>query len=325
MFMRYNRFQTKSCCITRRKIPFFGRPCREFAAEKGYLRMKKVKKLAALLLAAGMTMSMAACASAPSSDSSSSSTDSSSSTTSTEESSAGETSVDKIKAAGKIVMATNAQFEPFEYIDGTDYKGIDIEISQKIADELGVELEIHDVKFESVIAEITTGKANFAAAGLSITPDRLENVDFSDEYFSATQSIVVMKDGSSVAKPEDLKGKVVGVQTGTTADTYVTDKDGENNVGVKEVKRYNSFVDAVNDMITGRLDAVVMDDFPANKLVEKNADKIVKLDDELTGEKYAIAVPKGDEAMKELVNKVLADMEESGEMDELLTKYIGEE
>lgn len=232
--------------------------------------------------------------------------------------------MDKIKAAGKIVMATNAQFEPFEYIDGTDYKGIDIEISQKIADELGVELEIHDVKFESVIAEITTGKANFAAAGLSITPDRLENVDFSNEYFSATQSIIVMKEGSSVAKPEDLKDKVVGVQTGTTADTYVTDKDGENNVGVKEVKRYNSFVDAVNDLMTGRLDAVVMDDFPATKLVEKNADKIMKLDDELTGEKYAIAVPKGDEAMKEVVNKVLADMEESGEMDELLTKYIGE-
>lgn len=284
--------------------------------------MKKVKKLAALLLAAGMMMSMAACTSAPAS----SGTDTANSTTSEESSTtSGETSIDKIKAAGKIVMATNAQFEPFEYIDGTDYKGIDIEISQKIADELGVELEIHDVKFESVIAEITTGKANFAAAGLSITPDRLENVDFSDEYFSATQSILVMKDGSSVAKPEDLKGKVVGVQTGTTADTYVTDKDGENNVGVKEVKRYNSFVDAVNDMITGRLDAVVMDDFPANKLVEKNADKIVKLDDELTGEKYAIAVPKGDEAMKELVNKVLADMEESGEMDELLTKYIGEE
>ena len=284
--------------------------------------MKKVKKLAALLLAAGMMMSMAACTSAPAS----SGTDTANSTTSEESSTtSGETSIDKIKAAGKIVMATNAQFEPFEYIDGTDYKGIDIAISQKIADELGVELEIHDVKFESVIAEITTGKANFAAAGLSITPDRLENVDFSDEYFSATQSILVMKDGSSVAKPEDLKGKVVGVQTGTTADTYVTDKDGENNVGVKEVKRYNSFVDAVNDMITGRLDAVVMDDFPANKLVEKNADKIVKLDDELTGEKYAIAVSKGDEAMKELVNKVLADMEESGEMDELLTKYIGEE
>lgn len=283
--------------------------------------MKKAKKLAALLLAAGMMVSMAACTSAPAASGS----DAGNSSTSSESSATEQTSVDKIKAAGKIVMATNAQFEPFEYIDGTDFKGIDIEISQKIADELGVELEIHDVKFESVIAEITTGKANFAAAGLSITPDRLENVDFSNEYFSATQSIVVMKEGSSVAKPEDLKDKVVGVQTGTTADTYVTDKDGENNVGVKEVKRYNSFVDAVNDLMTGRLDAVVMDDFPATKLVEKNADKIMKLDDELTGEKYAIAVPKGDEAMKELVNKVLADMEESGEMDELLTKYIGEE
>ena len=191
--------------------------------------MKKAKKLAALLLAAGMMVSMAACTSAPAASGS----DAGNSSTSGESSATEQTSVDKIKAAGKIVMATNAQFEPFEYIDGTDFKGIDIEISQKIADELGVELEIHDVKFESVIAEITTGKANFAAAGLSITPDRLENVDFSNEYFSATQSIVVMKEGSSVAKPEDLKDKVVGVQTGTTADTYVTDKGGENNVGLK--------------------------------------------------------------------------------------------
>lgn len=285
--------------------------------------MKKAKKLAALLLAAGMMASMAACTSAPAANDTGSNSSSESSTSG--ESTTGESSIDKIKAAGKIVMATNAQFEPFEYIDGTDFKGIDIEISQKIADELGVELEIHDVKFESVIAEITTGKANFAAAGMSITEERLQNVDFSNEYFSATQSIVVMKEGSSVAKPEDLKDKVVGVQTGTTADTYVTDEKGENNVGVKEVKRYNSFVDAVNDMVAGRLDAVVMDDFPANKLVEKNSDKIMKLEDELTGEKYAIAVPKGDKEMQELVNKVLADMEESGEMDELLTKYIGEE
>ena len=285
--------------------------------------MKKAKRLAALFLAAGMMVSMAACTSV--SDSSSSNNSSSSDSSASGESSTGESSIDKIKAAGKIVMATNAQFEPFEYIDGTDFKGIDIEISQKIADELGVELEIHDVKFESVIAEITTGKANFAAAGMSITEERLKNVDFSNEYFSATQSIVVMKEGSSVAKPEDLKDKVVGVQTGTTADTYVTDEKGENNVGVKEVKRYNSFVDAANDLMTGRLDAVVMDDFPATKLVEKNADKIMKLDDELTGEKYAIAVPKGDKEMQDLVNKVLADMEESGEMDELLTKYIDEE
>lgn len=285
--------------------------------------MKKAKKLAALLLAAGMMASMAACTSAPAANDTGSNSSSESSTSG--ESTTGESSIDKIKAAGKIVMATNAQFEPFEYIDGTDFKGIDIEISQKIADELGVELEIHDVKFESVIAEITTGKANFAAAGMSITEERLQNVDFSNEYFSATQSILVMKEGSSVAKPEDLKDKVVGVQTGTTADTYVTDEKGENNVGVKEVKRYNSFVDAVNDMVAGRLDAVVMDDFPANKLVEKNSDKIMKLEDELTGEKYAIAVPKGDKEMQELVNKVLADMEESGEMDELLTKYIGEE
>ena len=312
MFMRYNRCQTKQLLQSYPKILEI--PADALQRKRGISIMKNVKKLAALLLAAGMTMSMASCASAPASSSNSGDTSTNSA--------AGESPIDKIKAAGKIIMATNAQFEPFEYIDGTDFKGIDIEISQKIADELGVELEIHDVKFESVIAEITTGKANFAAAGLTIDEDRKKNVDFSEPYYNTTQVILVRSDETEIKSSKDLKGKTVGAQTGTVGDDYATDKDGEYGHGVAEVKRYNSFMDAANDLMAGRIDAVVMDDFPADKIVEKNPDKLVKLDEKLTGEDYALAVPKGDKEMKELVDKVLADLEESGELKEIVNSYM---
>lgn len=273
---------------------------------KGVLIMKKTKKLAALLLAALMTVGMAGCVS------SSSTTDTSDSSQSTGDS----------QGSSTVVMATNAEFEPFEYMDGTEYKGIDIEISQKIAEKMGAELEIHNVAFESVIAELTSGKADFAAAGLTINEDRLKNVDFSDTYYSTTQVILVRSDETEITSSADLKGKTVGVQTGTTGDTYATDEDKEYNHGIAEVKRYNKFMDATSDLIAGRLDAVIVDDFPADKLIERNPDKIKKLDEELTGEDYAIAVPKGDTEMLNTVNEVLDELEESGELDEIFDKYL---
>ena len=173
-----------------------------------------------------------------------------------------------------------------------------------------------------MIAEITTGKANFAAAGLTIDEDRKKNVDFSEPYYNTTQVILVRSDETEIKSSKDLKGKTVGAQTGTVGDDYATDKDGEYGHGVAEVKRYNSFMDAANDLMAGRIDAVVMDDFPADKIVEKNPDKLVKLDEKLTGEDYALAVPKGDKEMKELVDKVLADLEESGELKEIVNSYM---
>ena len=219
-----------------------------------------------------------------------------------------------------ITMATNAEFEPFEYKDGDDFAGIDIEISKKIAEKMGVKLEIHDVAFTSTITEVQTGKANFAATGMTVTDDRKKNVDFSDTYFKATQSIIVLK-GSSIKKPADLAGKVVGVQEGTTGDVYCTDEDKTNNVNVKSVERYNKGVDAVSDLMAGRVDAVVIDDFPAQKFISKNSDKIEKLSDALTVEEYAIAMPKGDAAMVKAVNEVLASMKSSGDLDKLVEKY----
>lgn len=318
MVMPERRLYIYSClCIL--TIAFFG--CMLYNTAIGLkkriwrnLFMKRLRKTAAALLAAGMILSMSAC-----SQSGTSSTASTASAAGTS-SAAAQTSVDKVKAAGTVVMATNAEFEPFEYKDGSEYAGIDVEISQKIAEKLGVKLEIHDVAFTSTITEIQTGKANFAATGMTVTEDRKQNVDFSDTYFKATQSIIVVK-GSSITKPADLAGKIVGVQEGTTGDTYCTDDEKKNNVNVKSVQRYNKGVDAVSDLMAGRVDAVVIDDFPAQKFISKNPDKIQKLTDALTVEEYAIAVPKGDAAMLKTVNEVLAGMKSSGDLDKLVEKY----
>lgn len=253
--------------------------------------------------------------------SSDSSTDGNGSDSSVSESSntEGKTSIDIIKEQGYITMSTNAEFEPFEFMEGQEFKGIDIEISQKIADKLGVELKINNTSFDSLPMELQSGKCNFVAAGMSYTEDKAKNIDFSDPYFNASQSIIVLKD-SDIKGPDDLKGKKIGVQLGTTGDTYCTE-----NVEGAEVSRLNKGVDAVSDLVRGSLDAVVIDDFPAQKLVANNAEKVIKLDDALTVEEYCLAVPKGDKEMLDLVNSVIKELKDSGELDEICSKYIDAE
>jgi ABC-type amino acid transport/signal transduction systems, periplasmic component/domain len=273
--------------------------------------MKKGSKITAFVLASVMAVSMSACAQ-------SSTTASSQASGAASASAAG--SIDKIKADGFVTMSTNAEFEPFEYKKGDDIVGIDADISQKIADKLGVKLKINDVAFDTLVNELDSGRANFVAAGMTATEDKKKNVDFSDTYFKASQSIIVAK-GSTVKGRADLNGKKVGVQQGTTGDTYCTNEKGENDIKVGSVERYNKGVDAVTDLINGKIDAVVIDDFPATKFVEKNPDKIVKLDEALTQEEYAIAVKKGDTDMLKTVNDVLAELKSSGELDQIIDKY----
>ncbi len=282
----------------------------------------KMKKLAALLLAAAMAVSAGACGSsqtASTSTAASSAAASEAAATST----SGSGAVAAIKAKGTITMVTNAEFEPFEYKDSDQIVGIDPDIAQAVADDLGVKLEISDIAFDSCIPSITSGKADFCAAGMTVTEDRLQNVDFTDSYFNASQAVIVTS-GSDIKSPSDLNGKIVGVQQGTTGDTYCTNEDGSNDISVKEVKRYPKGMDAVSDLIGGRIDAVVIDNYPAEKYVSKNSDKIMKLDEALTEEEYAIAVPKGSD-LKDEINKVIADLNESGKMDEIVGKYISAE
>ena len=214
----------------------------------------------------------------------------------------------------ELIMATNAEFPPYEYHEGDDIIGIDVEIAQAICDELGKELVIEDMAFDSVITAVTTGKADFAAAGLTVTPDRQKNVDFTDTYTHASQ-VIIVKEGSDIAGPEDLSGKTVGVQLGTTGDIYVSKEEGV------VVERYNKGFEAVQSLLTDKIDAVIIDQEPAKVFVAENEGLII-LEEHFTDEDYAIAVDKGNTELQEAFNEALASLKESGKLDEIIGKYI---
>ena len=175
--------------------------------------------------------------------------------------------------------------------------------------------------FFSVLApELSSDKGDFVAAGMTVTDDRKKNMDFTDTYYDAAQAIIVKK-GSDIKTREDLAGKTAGVQEGTTGDLYCTDDDGKSDVKVGTTKRYNKGADAVTDLLNGKIDAVVIDDFPAIKFVSKNPDKLVKLDDALTVEKYAIAVKKGNKELLDTINGVIKEMKSNGEIEKIADKY----
>ena len=295
-----------------------------------------MKKWIAMILAGAMALSMAACGSASSGSAQDAKEETaeaaSEETTAAAAEAAAETepaaeaaadAVSTIKANGKVIMVTNAEFEPFEYKDGDAIVGIDPTIAEKIAEKLGVELEIQDIAFDSCIPALQSSKADFCAAGMSVTEDRKKNVDFTEPYFTTQQVIIVPVD-SEIAARADLDGKTVGVQLGTTGDIYVTNEDGAHDLTVGDVSRYPKGVDAVSDLLTGRVDAVVIDKFPAEKLVAQNPDKIKILEETLTTEEeveeYAIAVPKGSNLL-DVINEVIAELKESGELDEILAQY----
>lgn len=223
---------------------------------------------------------------------------------------------------GTLIMATNAEFPPYEYHDssqtgpdGTDIVGIDAEIAGAIAEKLGKELVIEDIAFDSLIPELQSGKADLVAAGMTVTEDRLVNVDFSDTYATAVQSIIVTSD-SEIAGPDDLAGKKIGVQQGTTGDLYATDDFGDENID-----RYPKGVDAVQALIQGKVDAVIIDNEPAKVFVGDN-DNLKLLDTAYAEEEYAIAVKKGNTELLEQINSVIQELKDSGEMDEIIGKYI---
>lgn len=233
-----------------------------------------------------------------------------------------ETEAAESSKGGTLVMATNAEFPPYEYHDssmtgpdGSDIVGIDAEIAGAIAEKLGMDLVIEDVQFASIIPELLSGKADFGAAGMTVTEDRLMNVDFSDTYATAVQSIIVV-DGSEIATPDDLAGKLIGVQEGTTGDLYSTDDFGDD-----MVERYLKGVDAVQALLQGKVDAVIIDNEPAKVFVSEN-DGLKILDTAYAEEEYAIAVKKGNTELLDKINGALAELKESGKLDEIVAKYI---
>ena len=253
----------------------------------------KLKKLVSVLLVAACVFSLAACGSK---DDSKDSGDS------------------KKDSKDTLVMATNAEFPPYEFHEGDDVVGIDADIARAIGEEMGMEVKIEDMAFDSIIPAVTSGKADFGAAGMAVTEDRKKNVDFTDTYATATQ-VIIVKEGSDIAGPDDLTGKKIGVQLGTTGDIYADDIEDA------EVERYNKGFEAVQALTQDKIDAVVIDGEPAKEFVAE-ADGLKILDEAFTEEEYAIAVAKDNDDLLKKMNEALASLKESGKIDEIVAKYI---
>ena len=289
------------------------------------------KKILSAVLAAAMTAMLAACGG------SSTSTTAAPAETKAEETKAEETKAEETKAEetkaeeskaeeapaaeletvqkGKLVMVTNAEFPPYEFHDQNAIVGIDVEIAGAIAEQLGLELEIEDIAFDSIIPEIVSGKADIGAAGMTVTEDRKQNVDFSDTYAHATQ-VIIVKEDSEIKGVADLEGKIMGVQQGTTGDIYVSGDYGD-----AAVERYAKGMEAVQALAQGKVDAVVIDGEPAKQYI-KEVEGLKIIDESYTDEDYAIAIKKGNTAMVEAVNKALAELKSEGKLDEIVAKYI---
>ena len=216
-----------------------------------------------------------------------------------------------------LVMATNAEFPPYEYYEGQDIVGIDAEIAAVIAEKLGCELKIEDMAFDSIIAAVTSGKADFGLAAMTVTEDRLESVNFSDTYATATQVVIVAED-SEIAGVADLEGKKIGVQLGTTGDIYAED------VADATIERYNKGFEAVQALAQGKIDAVIIDNEPAKVFVSEN-EGIKILEEDFAVEEYAAAIAKENTELLEKVNAALAELTEDGTLQSIVDKYISAE
>ena len=257
-----------------------------------------MKKLLALLLAVILVLSLAACTSTAKDD-------------------------EPASDAAKLTMATEATFPPYEYYDGDAIVGIDVEVAQAIAEKLGMELEVTDIAFDSIIPGIQTGKYDMGMAGMTVTDERKEQVNFSDSYATGVQ-VVIVKDDSPITSVDDLfadgASTVVGTQAGTTGFIYAT-SDIED-AGLGTVKSFGKTTDAVEALKNGQVDCVILDNEPAKALVAANEGLHI-LDTEYAVEDYAIAIAKENTDLLEKVNKALSELTADGTLQSIVDKYIG--
>lgn len=238
--------------------------------------------------------------------------------------------LEEIKKSNKIIVATNAEFPPFEYFENNKIVGFDMDLARIIADELGVEIEIQHMDFDAVIAAVASGRADIAMAGLTVSEERKKSVDFSKSYFNASQ-VVIVKEGNTTITGEtveeivaSLEGKTIGFQRGTVGEFYVRGDEDWEFPGIKDAvaTSYDNGNLAVMELLNGRIDAVVIDEMPAKSFVARNQGlKIINIP--LTVEEYAIAIPKGQEDLKNFINQVLDKIKEDGRFNQLTTKYFG--
>lgn len=228
-------------------------------------------------------------------------------------------------AEGETVLraGTNPEFAPFEYVgDSGEVEGIDVDIINEIAKDLGVTITMEPMDFDALVPSLVSGKLDIAIAGMTITDERKQSVLFSDPYFNATQ-VVILPENSEIATQDDLKGKRIGVQMGTTGDLLVS----EESFGAGEVSRYNKGMDAALDLVNGRLDAVVIDTLPAKQFVASLTGLVVREDIlvDVEVESYGIAVQLGQEELIAKINASLARMMEDGTYDAILVKYVADD
>lgn len=224
--------------------------------------------------------------------------------------------------AGKLHMATNAAFPPYEMTDDSGgFEGIDVEIAEKIAAKLGLKLVVDDMDFSSVLTSVQGGKADIAMAGLTVTPDRQKNVDFTDSYATGVQVVIVPED-SDIKTIDDLaKDKMIGTQEGTTGFIYCSDTPENGGFGEDHVIAYTNGATAIQALLAGKVNAVVIDSQPAKEFVAAN-DGLKILETEFVSEDYAIGVSKDNPELLEAVNNALKELIEDGTVQEILDKYI---
>jgi len=257
-----------------------------------------MKKFAALLLIAALLVCMAACGSKP----------------------AAQASVKTIES-GKLIMATNAQFPPYEMVaDGegvnkTGFEGIDVEIATELAKRLNLTLVIDDMDFDAALVAVQNNRCDMVLAGLSYSEERDEVMDFSDPYAQGVQ-VVIVKEGSSIASIDDLDGAMIGTQRGTTGYIYCTGDYGDDHVSA-----YDNGALAVKALLNGQVDCVVIDQAPAKEYVAQN-EGLAILDTNYVLEDYCIAVDQGNADLQKLLNDTLKAMIEDGTVQAILDKYI---
>ena len=283
-----------------------------------------MKKALSLMTAAALVLSLAACgstaSSAASSEAASSETASSdaasSETASSEAASETETAELSTVEPGKLIMSTNAAFPPYEMTtDSGEFEGIDIETAQAIADKLGLELQIDDMDFDAALLAVQQGKSDMVMAGVTVTDERQNVMDFTDSYATGIQSIIVKED-SDIASVDDLAGKKIGTQRGTTGYLYCSDDFGDENIVA-----YDDGLTAVQMLNNGQVDCVVIDNAPAKEFVAANPG-LKLLDTAYVEESYAIGIGKGNTELKDAINTALEELKADGTLQAIVDKYI---
>lgn len=273
-----------------------------------------MKRFAAAALVLTLALSLTACGGAKDNNSGTQGG-------STTAASAKKTHLDEIKAAGKIVLGTSADYPPYEFhktVDGKDtIVGWEIEMAQELANDLGVKLEIKESAFENLIADLNAKKVDFVVSAMTITDKRKENVDFSDPYWQGGQSIVMLKEKAGAVKSAaDLKGKTIAVQLGTTGEEEAKKIEGA------KVRPVDKFEGAILDLLSGKVDAVVSG-YTVAKNYEKNNPKLAMVL-QLSSEQNAIAFRKGDKELVDAVNASMKKITAGGKLEELVKKYDAE-